>query len=96
MIRQIDFKGTALSLEIPLTVPLIGIILFRSTTAAVMAAIIKESQLEIEFAKMRGNRSLIGSTDKGAFRRTPHPLTQNLLRLIHEKSLLNEFIRNCS
>ena len=71
MIRQIDFKGTALSLEIPLTVPLIGIILFRSTTAAVMAAIIKESQLEIEFAKMRGNHysvSLIGSTDKGAFR----------------------------
>ena len=62
------------SLEISLTVPLIGIILFRSTTAAVMAAIIKESQLEIEFAKMRGNYyrvSLIGSTDKGAFRGAP-------------------------
>ena len=57
--------------------------MFRSTTAAVMAAIIKESQLEIEFAKMRGNHysvSLIGSTDKGAFRGSP-PLPQILLRL---------------
>ena len=65
------------SLEISLTVPLIGTILFRSTTAAVMAAIIKESQLEIEFAKMRGNHfsvSWIGSkTDLGGIQKCPPP-----------------------